>query len=144
MKTLFDTSVLVQALVRTLGHHSRAKLWLDRAIGGEFEWVVASHTLAELYAVLTALPVSPRMVPGEAQRLIRVNVQDSAQIIALSARDYAEVIDDVSQRGLIGGVVYDALICRAAQNARVKRLLTFNVDHFRRVWGKGAEMIQAP
>jgi predicted nucleic acid-binding protein len=142
VKTLFDTSLLVQALQRSLPHHAKAKTWLDRALGGEFEFLVASHTLAELYAILTALPVSPRIAPGEARRLIRDNVENAAEVISLAAKDYREILNDLSDRGLIGGIVYDALICKAAQKASIQRLVTFNRDHFVRVWPEGADIIQ--
>jgi len=144
VKTLFDTSTLVQALGRSLDWHSRAAPWLQRAIQGEFEWVVAAHTLAELYGVLTTLPISPRPSPAQVRRLIRENVEKHATIVALTPRDYRDLIRELAEAGMIGGVVYDALICRVAQKASVQRLLTFNVAHFQRVWPEGADIIMAP
>lgn len=144
MKTLFDTSTLVQALMRPLKHHARARSWLDRGIGGEFDWVVASHTLAELYSVLTTLPVSPRIAPAEVRRMIEENIERHATIMPLSARDYADVIRQLSEAGMSGGIIYDALVCHVARKAGVKRLLTLNVDHFQRVWPDGGAIIQAP
>ncbi len=144
MKTLFDTSTLVQALGRSLDWHSRAAPWLQRAIRGEFEWVVAAHTLAELYGVLTTLPTSPRLTPAQARRLIRENIEKHATIVALTPRDYRDVIRELSEAGMIGGAVHDALICKVAQKASVQRLLTFNVTHFQRVWPEGADIIMAP
>ncbi len=49
MKILFDTSVLVAALVQKHPKHERALPWLSKAIRNEFEFIVSSHTLAELY-----------------------------------------------------------------------------------------------
>ncbi len=144
MKTLFDTSTLVQALGRSLDWHSRAVPWLQRAIQGEFEWVVAAHTLAELYGVLTTLPISPRPSPAQVRRLIRENVEKHATIVALTPRDYRDLIRELSEAGMIGGVIYDALICKVAQKASMQRLLTFNVAHFQRVWPEGAKIIMAP
>lgn len=74
MKILFDTSVLVAAVIEPHPMHTRALPWLKRARAGEFDFFVASHTLAELYAVLTTLPVSPRISPGTAWRLIHENI----------------------------------------------------------------------
>lgn len=144
MKTLFDTSTLVQSLAPSLDLHTRAWPWLQRAIKGEFEWVVSAHSLAELYSVLTRLPVSPRLTPAQVRRLIRENVEKHATIVALTPRDYRDLIRELSEAGMIGGVIYDALICKVAQKASVQRLLTFNVAHFRRVWPEGAEIIMAP
>lgn len=36
------------------------------------------------------------------------------------------------ERGLAGGVIYDALIARAAEQAGVERLVTLNESRFRR------------
>jgi hypothetical protein len=46
--------------------------------------------------------------------------------------------------GLSGGSVYDALIVKSPQKSRVDRLLTFDVDDFKRVWPEGAEKITLP
>ena len=75
MKILFDTSVLVAAVVQPHPMHSRALPWLKRAKAGEYDFVVATHTLAELYAVLTTLPVKPRISSSTAWRLIQENIE---------------------------------------------------------------------
>ena len=90
-------------------------------------------TLAELYAVLTTLPVQPRITPNVAQELIKHNVLDILDIISLSAEDYAVVIDQLSALGISGGATYDALILRAAANANADQIVTLNEDDFRRV-----------
>ena len=41
----------------------------DWAVTSELELHVAAHTLAELYAVLSTLPLRPRLTPGGARRL---------------------------------------------------------------------------
>ena len=53
MRILFDTSVLVAAMVESHPMHSRALPWLQQVRAGEPEdsFFVAAHTLAELYAV---------------------------------------------------------------------------------------------
>jgi predicted nucleic acid-binding protein len=50
VKILFDTSILVAAL---LEDHLDSLPWLQRAIAKEIQGVVSTHTLAELYAILT-------------------------------------------------------------------------------------------
>lgn len=134
MKTLFDTSVIIAAPVESHPMHARAFPWLKQAKSKKFELIIASHTLAELYAVLSTLPVKPRISPAVAWRLIHENIETISKIISLTAAEYSGVIKSLSESGLIGGLVYDALIARVAQKARVERLLTFNSDHFKRVW----------
>lgn len=144
MKILFDTSVLVAAMVEAHPMHRNALHWLRSAKVGEFEFFVASHTLAELYSVLTTLPVKPKISPGTAWRLIHENVEKTAKIISLSASEYKSVIKYISDFGLAGGVVYDALIAKAANTCKVDRLLTLNIDDFKRVWPEGIDRISLP
>jgi len=144
MKTLFDTSVLVAAIVEPHPMHTRALPWLQRAKAVTIDFFVASHTLAELYAVLTTLPLKPRISPLTAWRLVHDNVETSAKIISLSPSDYRDTIKHMSELGLTGGIIYDALIVKAAQKAGVERLLTFNVDDFIRLWPGGESFIYLP
>lgn len=144
MKTLFDTSVLVPALVAPLPQHAASRRWLDRAIAGAFDWYVSSHTLAELYASMTALPVAPRIAPEEARDLVRANILGRARVVALSSEDHAQVIDALASDGLRAGVTYDALIVRAAVKAKVDRLVTHNARHFQRLTRKHAIKVLSP
>lgn len=144
MKILFDTSVLVAAMVERHPMHSHAFPWLVRAKSGEFDMVVAAHTLAEVFAVLTTLPLVPRITPGVARRLIHSNVETTGRIISLSSQEYVSVIKNLSDSGLSGGIVYDALIIRAAQKADVKKILTLNANDFKRVWPEGEPRFVVP
>ena len=144
MKVLFDTSVLVAALGQAHPNHVRALPWLSRAKAGEIEFLVSLHSVAELYAVLSALPTRPRLSPAEAWRLVRENVEASAHLVALTPEDYISTIRRISERGLAGGVVYDALLARAAEKSAVDRLLTFNEADFLRAWPEGAAVLLTP
>lgn len=144
MKVLFDTSVLVAACVGSHPEHARCRSWLARALGGEVEMVVSTHTLAELYATLSGLPVRPRIGPSNARRLVRENVERHAQLVALSATDYRAVLDLAAETHLAGGVVFDALIARAAEKARVDHLLTLNPRDFERAWPTAGERVATP
>lgn len=144
MRVFFDTSVLVAAIIEGHPQHVRAFPWLDKARKGRLTFLVAAHSLAELYAVLSSYPTAPRIAPGVAARLVQENVQASARVIALSARDYALVIRGLAELSLAGGVVYDGLLARAAQKARAQRLLTLNPEDFLRVWPEGAGIVAPP
>ncbi len=144
MKILFDTSVLLAAIVEPHPLHQTAFLWLKRARWQEFDMLVASHTLAELYAVLTTLPISPRITPGSASHLIHSNIENIAKIVSLSASDYFVLIKRMANLGLSGGVMYDALITRAAEKSGADKVLTFNLDDFKRVWPEGEARITVP
>ena len=144
MKTVFDTSVIVSGIVESHPMHPKCLPWLQRAKAGEVECIVVSHTLAETYAVLTTLPVKPRISPLIAQRLIDNNLQANARIVALTVADYWNTIQRMAEMGLSGGTVYDALIATVARRLSVDRLLTLNADDFRRVWPEGKQEITMP
>lgn len=144
MKVLLDTSVLVAAFVESHPDHQRALLWVQRIKRQEITGVVAAHSLAELYAVLTALPIRPRISPEGAWRLIRENLLRDFEIITLSKADYRAVVQALAERLISGGAVYDALIARAAERAQVDHLVTLNPEDFRKVWPKLAAHISAP
>ena len=144
MKILFDTSVLVAALVESHPVHKRAFPWLKKATAKKFDMIVAAHTIAELYAVLSTLPIKPRISPLIARKLISENIVTAAKIISLTPRESISVIKQISELGLSGGITYDALIARVAQKAKAERLLTLNADHFARVWPDGDKLIAVP
>lgn len=144
MRVLADTSVLVPGMVAQHAFHERAFPWIYKARDSALELCVAAHTLAELYNTLTNLPLSPRIAPGMARRLIRDNVEAVARIVELTRSDYLRILDRAAELNIVGGTVYDALAARAAEKLKVDKLLTFNVRHFRRVWPEGGDIIQEP
>jgi predicted nucleic acid-binding protein len=144
VKILFDTSVLVAAIIEPHPMHSHAFPWLKRAKMREFDVLVASHTLAELYAVLTTLPVNPRITPAVARRLIHDDIEATAKIISLSSQDYISTIKNMADSGLTGGIICDALIIRAARKLGVDKILTFNIDDFKSVWPEGEAHLVVP
>ncbi len=144
MKVLFDTSVLVAAMIEDHPQHARCLDWLQQAREGKLDFTVGAHTLAELFAVLSSYPTRPRLSPAVAARLVRENVVAGAHIVALSVKDYEAVIGTMAGLSLAGGVVYDALITRAASKAGAERLLTLNPRDLLRVWPGGAAVITAP
>lgn len=144
MRVLFDTSVLLAAIVEAHPLHERSLPWLQKGRDGRVELTVAAHSLAELFAVLSTYPTRPRISPGIAARLVRENVSASARLVPLSAGDYDAAIRGMAEMSLSGGVVYDALIVRAAQKAKAEQLLTLNPRDFLRVWPDGAGIITSP
>ena len=144
MRILFDTSVLVAAIVEVHPEHNKAFPWLKRAISGEIEIFVSCHTLAEVYAVLTRIPLKPKISPGLASRFIRENILSKAYLIELTGEEYIEVILEMGNLDLSGGVIYDALIAMAGRKAKVNKLLTFNSRDFLRVWPEGKDKIITP
>jgi len=104
---------------------------------------VATHTLAKLFAVLTRMPVVPRIAPEVALRLIEANLEGFF-IVALETQDYLRVLNRLAALGLSGGAVYDALIAEAALKARAERLLTLNPRHFVRLGEEIRAIVEVP
>jgi predicted nucleic acid-binding protein len=122
MKALLDSSTMIAAMLPDHVHHDPAHAWLSQGKAGAYEFVVSGHSLAEVYAVLTTLPRTPRISPTEAWQMIQENVLASANVITLTAGDYAALVGELGQRGIIGGTVYDAVIAKAAELAHADRL----------------------
>ena len=144
MSILLDTSVLVAAMVESHPAHARALPWLQRVQNGTETGLVAAHSLAELYAILTTLPVQPHIPPTVARQLIQHNVLNKFKVVFLSGEDYAAVIDHLSDTGIIGGATYDALILHAAAKADADQVVTLNTKDFQRVYPDLADRIVSP
>ena len=138
LRVFADTTVLIAAAVSAHPRHDRA----INALASN-ECVVSAHGLLEAYAGLTTLPVRPRITVADAAAVIE-SFRERADVVVLSSAEYARVVADCAQLGLMGGVVYDALHAAAARKARAQRLLTFNTSDFLRVWPEGRDIIAEP
>ena len=108
------------------------------------ELIVAAHSLAEAYSVLTRLPLRPPISPRTAWQFLNQNVLKMGHLLALSADEYRAVIADAARDGWGGGMIYDALIAKGADAARVARRITLNVMPVQRVWPAGAARVATP
>jgi toxin FitB len=102
-----DTSVAVPLLVRSHQHHAQVVRWWD----GQ-ELALSGHALAETYSVLTRLPGDARLAAGDAARLL--NARFTTPLV-LSGEYARKVHATLSQLGIAGGAVYDALVALAAR-----------------------------
>ncbi|ANM30612.1 hypothetical protein ABI59_15070 [Acidobacteria bacterium Mor1] len=143
-KVLLDTSVLVAATLAEHEHHEVALPWLSRAHRDDFELLVAGHSVAEMFSVLTRYPLRPRLSPTGAARIIRESVKSKARIVALTPTEYLSTVQQVADLELRGGIVYDALIARAAEKGGADQLVTLNLRHFKRAWPPIADRLVDP
>jgi predicted nucleic acid-binding protein len=144
MKALLDSSTLVAAMLPDHAHHEPALPWLSQAKIGAYDLVISGHSLAEVYAVLTRLPRIPPVSSADAWKMLKENVLAYGGIITLSGDDYVALMEDLSQRNITGGQVYDAIIAKAAELAQVDQLVTLNESHFQKVWPGGVTRIVSP
>ena len=132
MSVFFDTSVLVAGLVEAHPSHRSAFPWIRRVHAGQIRGEVAAHSLAETYSVLTTLPHQPRITPAASLRLIQATAR-RFQVVPLGTRDYMGVARALADAGFAGGIVYDALVARAAAKSGAERILTLNRRDFDRL-----------
>jgi predicted nucleic acid-binding protein len=142
MKVLFDTSVLVAAILSGHSRHSVCLPLLLKAQAQQTQGLISTHTLAELYSALTRIPQT-KIIPTLAQDLIRDNLQNFEKV-PLTAEDYNAAIDLMVQHHLPGGGIFDALIAQAALKAQADVLLTLNPKHFTRLGTAISSKVEVP
>lgn len=91
---------------------------------------ISAHSIAEVYAALTRLPVEPRIHPVEAARIVTDNLLPHFEVVLLVKSDYLEAMDVVKDGGWSGAKIYDALLLRCAVESKVDRVYTFNLADF--------------
>ena len=133
MRALFDTSVLIAGLVEAHGKHVQSFPWLQKIRHAEVQGLIAAHSIAETYAVLSTLPVSPRITPSAAWALLEHSILPFVQAVDLSDQETQVVVQRLSRQGFAGGVVYDALIAEAAKKGKAECVVTLNVSDFQRI-----------
>jgi len=101
------------------------------------------HTLAECYATLTALPKRPRIQPEQALKFLE-DLPKHLQFVALTQEEYFLAMERTMRAGITSGAVYDALLLECARKAKVQKIYTFNVRHFRAVAPDLADKIVEP
>ena len=131
MDIFFDTTVLVAASERSHPHYSRAWPALRRVAAGRDKGFIGIHSIAEVYASLTRLPVQPRIHPAEAARIITDNILPHFEAVPIHTNDYLEALNTVKNGGWSGANIYDALLLTAAVKCAADRIYTFNLGDFK-------------
>ncbi|NJL27376.1 MAG: type II toxin-antitoxin system VapC family toxin [Thermoanaerobaculia bacterium] len=143
MKIAFDTSILVAALVEAHSFHQHAKVWLKDVALGRHVGVASWHALAETWAVLTRLPLRPRLSPEQAHQVL-TRLREHIVLVELRPALYEQAIARCLTAGATSGAVFDGLHLVAARNAGAEVLLTFNADDFSRLRLDGDPEIVVP
>lgn len=130
MRIFFDTSCLIAVFHKAHQAHEPLWAWYQHAGSEGSEAWTSSHALAEVFAVMTALPVRPRPTPRVVADLIREHTAQRLQVLSVGTRDVRWAIGRLAERSLSGGRIYDALHARAALRCRADKVLTLNRRHF--------------
>jgi predicted nucleic acid-binding protein len=141
MKEFFDTSVLVASFWRAHREHEAS---LKRvAAANKRKSSCALHTLAEVYATMTALPVKDVIPPDQALLFVQ-EVRDRFTVVALNEDEYFETIQQAAEGGFASGRIYDALLLRCAAKVKAEVIYTWNLKHFKAIDPKQSHKIQTP
>jgi predicted nucleic acid-binding protein len=141
LKEFFDTSVLVAAFWEGHPRHEACFKLFSRA--DRKKSACGLHTLAELYATMSALPVREVISPLEALLFVQ-EVRDRCQLVNLDEAEYWETIETAAIRGNTSGRVYDALLLRCAKKWKATTIYTLNVKHFAAIEPELAARIRTP
>ena len=133
MKVLVDTSVFVASMIASHQSHPQARQWIDSIRNGSVAAVVSAHSLAETYSVLTRIPPPQRLSAAVAWRLIKQDILEITEVLALTSQEYQDLIARLAQSQIVGGAVYDAVIADVALKSQVDHIVTLNPRDFRRV-----------
>jgi predicted nucleic acid-binding protein len=143
VKVLFDTSVIIAALLPKHPSHAPCFAELKAAQSRKIQGYLSTHSLAEVYSVMTRMPSQPRLSPGDAQILLERCLQ-YLEAVPLETADYQAAIAQMTALNLPGGGIFDALIARAALKVAADRLLTLNPNHFTRLDATIAQITEVP
>jgi predicted nucleic acid-binding protein len=143
MKILIETNVLVAGVLEVHSAHTRVLPYLKRFQSGTENAFLCSHGLAEAYAILTSLPLSPKVSSAEAKRVLEAT-SSWLDVVTLGKSDYSAAIALVANLGFTSSSIYDALHAQAALKAKADVLLTLNKKHFLRLGQEVAKLVKEP
>ncbi|PYT78787.1 MAG: twitching motility protein PilT [Acidobacteria bacterium] len=141
MKAFFDTSVLVAVFRGDHEHHERSLRVF--ASSTTKDTACSLHTLAELFAVLTALPVKPPISPEHVMLFVD-EIRARLTPISLDSQDYYQTLGAAAERGLFDGRIYDALLLRCARKCHAQTIYTWNLRHFKAIAPDLATRLRMP
>jgi predicted nucleic acid-binding protein len=141
VKYFFDTSALLSTFLEDHEHHEAS---LGTFLKADKEQACCgAHSLAELYATATRLPGKHRL-SGDQVLLFLENVCERLTIITLTADDYFSAIQEAATMGVVGGMIYDALLARCAVKAEAEIIYTWNQKHFQQFSPEIAKRLKTP
>jgi predicted nucleic acid-binding protein len=117
-----DTGVLISAIYLRDSKQEKCSSLLE-------DGVTSTHALAEAFAALTGQYRVKSEIVSEAL----LSLRDQLRIETIPPEDYFSIIAEAKARGVMGGLVYDAIHATVARRLKVDRLYTFNVSNFEHV-----------
>lgn len=130
MRVFLDTSVLVAAFWGDHPQHLPSIALVKTAT--RMKAFCAAHSVAEVYSVMTRLPVKPP-IPAEQALLFVREIRERFSVVALTDGEYFATVERLAANGLAKGYIYDGLIMTAAAKSEASAIYTWDIDDFKRV-----------
>jgi predicted nucleic acid-binding protein len=141
VRDFFDTSVLIAAFWN--GHPQHESSLKLVAAANKKTSACALHTLAEVFAVMSALPVK-QVIPADQAMLFVQEARDRCTLVSLDESEYYSTLTLAAEKGLTGGRIYDALLLKCAAKVKAERIFTWNLKHFRAIAPELVSRIRTP
>ena len=87
---------------------------LEEMIRAKHPGYLSTHSLAEVYSVMTRTPFKPPIYPGEALPLIADQILRHMTLVSLDENEYIDVVRRAAQEGWVGGRIHDVIHLRCA------------------------------
>ena len=141
MREFFDSSVLIAAFWGGHANHGASIQCLSGA--NKKHSSCGIHSLVEVYAVMSSLPVAPG-IPPEQVMLFVEEVRSRLTVVSLDEKEYFQTIQKCADRGFTSGRVYDALLLSCAKKSGAQTIFTWNLKHFQVLASELAARIRTP
>jgi predicted nucleic acid-binding protein len=141
LRQFFDSSVLIAAFWGGHVHHGPSIKLLASA--NKKDSCCGIHTLAEVFAVMTAAPLKP-LIPPEQGLLFVGEIRQRLALVALDPEEYFATVRNAAEQGVTGGRVYDALLLGCAAKSRAQTIYTWNLKHFQNLAPHLGDRIRTP
>ncbi|HWB01769.1 MAG TPA: PIN domain-containing protein [Verrucomicrobiales bacterium] len=122
---VFDSTILVAALVESEYHHSAC-----RALVTAEPFGVWTHDFVETFNTLTSSKIKPRPSASNVAKVLRHSIAARAAILRLPEEQMLTAFDEAESRGVRGGAIFDYLHLATARHHKAERIYTLNSSHF--------------
>lgn len=127
-----DTNVLVRARMPEAPEHVRALVWLEQALNGAERATISRQIIREYLAVVTRPQTWSDALPMEDALADAARLLDSFELLEDGPRVMERLLALCREVPVAGRQVHDANIVATMLEAGERRLLTFDVNDFRR------------
>jgi predicted nucleic acid-binding protein len=103
----------------------------------------SGHSMAEVYSSLSGMRPPHRFHPKQALTVVE-SLGNHLQCVTLTADEVLATVKRTAALGLMGGIIYDALLMACARKVDAESIYTWNADDFKLLAPDLAERIVTP